>query len=314
MENNNIPDKKELIFRKFPSREAGKLFTVPRDEEYLSNFSSPPFFSDQTEDEMATTRRLLSKKFESSHGETENRIEAEKALGGEDERDCDDASPEPVVGDSPHTFQDSRPLGKEVKIVLVCIVSLVMLVMMASRINSDKFYMKSNEGAIEIWKGRFAPKGSERFVFLPGAETPERIKEVYKKWEVYPFIYNYYIEMADTLLDAAGMPDFHRIRGYLNKAILYATPSNPPDEAHSRLKHIDLMILVYKADVEAAKGTERGIKTALGYLKEAASLEPEGVDAEMIKNKVMVYNATISKLEAGKKSKPDKSKKSAAGK
>ena len=79
------------------------------------------------------------------------------------------------------------------------------------------------DGAVEIWKGKFAPMSQELFIILPGAEAPQSIKDVYLKKEAFPLIFNYYVNKADALLDLPGMPDFDGIKFYLNKAVAFGT-------------------------------------------------------------------------------------------
>jgi hypothetical protein len=45
------------------------------------------------------------------------------------------------------------------------------------------------------------------------------------------------------------------------------------------------MILFYKADVAAIKGTRSGLEKALDYLDQAAKLNPDEIETELIKKK-----------------------------
>jgi hypothetical protein len=45
------------------------------------------------------------------------------------------------------------------------------------------------------------------------------------------------------------------------------------------------MILFYKADVAATKGTRAGLEAALNYLDQVAALNPDDIETETIKKK-----------------------------
>jgi hypothetical protein len=53
------------------------------------------------------------------------------------------------------------------------------------------------------------------------------------------------------------------------------------------------MILLYKADAAASKGTVAGLETAIKYLDQASTLGPDEIEAELIKQKL----ASIQKLK-----------------
>ncbi|MGD2187781.1 MAG: hypothetical protein PVI71_16735, partial [Desulfobacterales bacterium] len=52
-----------------------------------------------------------------------------------------------------------------------------------------------------------------------------------------------------------------------------------------RINQIDRMILFYKADVAAIKGTRKGLEAALDYLDQVTKLDPDDIEAELIKKK-----------------------------
>jgi transcription initiation factor IIE alpha subunit len=54
---------------------------------------------------------------------------------------------------------------------------------------------------------------------------------------------------------------------------------------HARINHIDRLILLYKADVAAIKGTRSGLEAALEYLEQAAELNPDEIETELIQKK-----------------------------
>lgn len=162
---------------------------------------------------------------------------------------------------------------------------LMGLVIRASYENTEKFFLKSASGAVEIWQGTFSPGGKKRILIMPGVEVPTKTKSVYTREEVYPLAFNFYVSKADALMEVPGMPDFIGIKSYLNRALSFATTEDLRQTAHRRINQIDRMILLYKADVAAIKGTRSGLETALDYLDQAAELNPDEIETELIKKK-----------------------------
>jgi hypothetical protein len=162
---------------------------------------------------------------------------------------------------------------------------LMGLVIHTSFYNTSHYYLKSAAGAVEIWQGTFSPGGKKRILIMPGVQIPPKIKDVYTKAEVYPLAFNFYVSKADALMEVPGMPDFVGIKSYLNRALFFATTQNLRQTAEARINQIDRMILFYKADVATTKGTRAGLEAALGYLDEVGKLNPDDIEAELIKKK-----------------------------
>ncbi|RZB31791.1 MAG: hypothetical protein SRB1_01410 [Desulfobacteraceae bacterium Eth-SRB1] len=190
-------------------------------------------------------------------------------------------------------------MGKITKyFVAACIVLLAIITIGTSFSNKNKYYINVTDGAVEIWQGKFAPMGAGLLITLPGAQPPESIRAVYSKEEAFPFAFNYYIDRADALLDAPGMPDFEGIKLYLNKALSFGTTQDLSKAAYTRLNSIDLMILMYKADVAASKETISGFEAALRYLNKAALLEINDSQTELIKQKIKSIKILLAKPKA----------------
>ena len=214
------------------------------------------------------------------------------------------ADPEVSVSYEPPIDTDttvSDPMEKAMKYLVAVIVVLVVIVVGSSMINKTKYYMNEKQGALEIWQGRFAPMGEELMITLPGVQLPETIKDVYLKKDVFPLIFNYYMEKADMLLEVPGIPDFEGIKGYLNKALSYAVTSASTETAYNRLNNIELMILFYKADVAAGKATLAGLKDAKDYLDQATALSTNDLQAGIITQKIDAVDKQIATLKAKEK-------------
>jgi len=282
---------KDLMMKKFDVWKPETLFTVRPDKTDSKDFAAPPFFSGSEED----TRRikeLLLKKFDLA----EIKAAGEKAA-------AEKAAAEPGVSVSyePPDSGDvttEDPLEKAMKYLAAAFAILMALVIGTSMINKNKFYIHATDGALEIWQGRFAPMGEACLISLPGVQPPETIKDIYSKSEAFPLIFNFYVDKADTLLAVPGLPDFEGIKRYLNKALAYATTPVANEAVFSRLNNIELMILLYKADVSASKPTLSDLKQAKGYLSEAERLDIDDLKIDLIHQKMKVVDQQMAALKA----------------
>ena len=167
----------------------------------------------------------------------------------------------------------------------VIFIVLMGLLIHVSYHNTAKYYLKSAAGAVEIWQGTFSPGEKKRILIMPGAQLPAKTKDVYAKEDVFPLAFKFYVSKADALMEVPGMPDFVGIKSYLNRALSFATSDDLRQTAHARINQIDRLILLYKADVAAIKGTRSGFETALDYLDQAANLNPDEIETELIQKK-----------------------------
>jgi len=181
------------------------------------------------------------------------------------------------------------------KYAIGCLAFLMVLIIFSSASNVNNYYLYYRDGAVEIWKGRFSPTGKERLIMMPGLLEPKTIKDVYSKEEVFPIICNFYISQSNTLLDVPGKPDFQGIKNYLNKALSYTTTDVLRDTIYARLKSVDVMVFIYKADVAASRRTVSGFEEALKHLAKASSLDPGGAEKNLINQKIqLIKDATIA--------------------
>jgi hypothetical protein len=174
---------------------------------------------------------------------------------------------------------------------------LMGLVIRASYQNTKNYYLKSAAGAVEIWQGSFSPGGKKRMLIMPGVQMPATIKDVYAKKDVYLLAFKFYISKADVLMEVPGMPDFVGIKSYLNRALSFATTEELQQTVHARINHIDRLILLYKADVAASKGNRAGLEAALKYLEQAAELNPDEIETELIRKKKTSIRKLLNMLK-----------------
>jgi len=142
--------------------------------------------------------------------------------------------------------------------------------------------------------------GEELLISLPGVQTPKKAKDIYSKTDVYPLIFNYYVEKADTLLKVAGLPDFEGIKKYVNKARPYAITPESKDVVFKRLSNIDLLILLYKANVAASKSTLADLNAAKAFLSEASRLDIDDMQLDLVHKKMDAVDKQIAALKAKK--------------
>ncbi len=206
-------------------------------------------------------------------------------------------------GDQPPVdMQRPDPIEKVMRSIAVGFALLIIVVIGTSFSNMKKYYIKTADGAVEVWKGYFAPMGTELFLHLPEMRPPASIKPAYDKNEVFPLIFHYYMERADSLLSVSRVPDFEKIKTYLGIALSYATTETLHNAAIRRLNNIDLMLLLYSAEVAASKGTMAAFKNAKRHLDNAASLKLDQAQTKMLNLKI----ETISNLIAALKTKKNK--------
>jgi len=282
---------KDLVQKKFDTWKPEKKFIVRQDEKDLKNFSAPPFVSG-TKEETQRIKALLLKKFDMA----EIKAAAEKAA-------AEKAAVEPEVSvsyDPPDSGEPkvSDPMDNVMKYIIAAFVILVALVIGTSMLNQSKYYLNDTDGALEIWQGRFSPIGKQLLITLPGFQPPEIIKDAYSKSEAYPFIFDYYVGKADTLLEVPGMPDFDGMRSYLNKALAFTTTNESIKIANVRLDNMDLMILLYKTEVAASNATITDLEKAIDYLSEAARLNLDDLQSDLVDQKIESINASIASIKA----------------
>ncbi|MBW1838086.1 MAG: hypothetical protein JRI99_14335 [Deltaproteobacteria bacterium] len=269
------------------------MFRVDLDEKSLPGYTAPPIISDANEEEAQRLKPLLFKKFDFAAFPAKSAVE----------KDADEIRQEPLptfadTYQPPGDTQGPDPMERTLKFFLAGFVFLVAIIIGASISNRSNYYVKTVDGAVEIWQGRFAPMGEGLLIALPGATPPETTQAVYSKNEALPLVFNYYIEKADALLGVADMPDFKGIKLYLNKALSFATTENLRNAAYSRLNSIDAMILLYKAAVASSKNTLADFKTALRYLEEASTLKLDETQARLINQKILAVKDLMAALEA----------------
>lgn len=198
----------------------------------------------------------------------------------------------------PSATKPADPAEKMLYYGVAGLAILVLIVVIASWMNTQHYYVKPGKDAVDIWQGKFAPKGTRHLISFPGLQVAEPIKDTYTAKEVFPIIYQYYLDKADDLLDVPGVPDFDGVKEYLNQSREYATTRVMKALIKSRLDAINLMVLLYKADVAASKDSPEDLKAAMGYLKEALSYQMDELESTRIKKKAEAVKLKLERLKS----------------
>jgi len=291
---------KDLLQKKFPVWKPEKLYTVGPDKADLKDVTAPPFVSG-TEEEQKRIKKLLLKKFDLAEIKAADKKAAAEKAAAEKAAAEKAAEPEVSVSYEPPDSGDTipaDPMDKAMKYGIAAFVLLIALIVGSSMINQGKYYIQSTNGALKILQGSFAPMGEKLLISLPGIQAPEKAKDVYSKTDVFPIIFNYYVEKADTLLKVPGLPDFEGIKKYINKARPYAITPASKDIVYKRLSNIDLLILLYKADVAASKSSLADLKEAKAFLSEASRLDIDDMQLGLIHQKMGAVDKKIASLKA----------------
>ncbi|MGW8185939.1 MAG: hypothetical protein ACWGNK_01695, partial [Desulfobacterales bacterium] len=195
--------------------------------------------------------------------------------------------------------EEPDPMKKMLVYAGAALALIVFLIFVASLQNMRKYYVVEHKDAIEIWKGRFSPLGREKLAVLPGVKPPEEEKEVYTRRDVFPMLFTHYIQKADASIEAAGSPDFSKIKSILTQAGAYATSAEDRAIITGRLQMINRTILLYKADVAEERGTIKDLQAAQAHLERAAALQPDAIWADFIQQKMDSIQERIASLKAG---------------
>lgn len=288
------PSLKELIFKKFDSAMPEKPPKGPSAKKAPKKLpEAPPFVSAGDKKETERIRAMLFKQFDLTETPTPETTK-KKAITPPPPKETAPGygSPAPVF---PGGSGRSGPISKGLAFGIGIAALLIAILIGTSSSNTNNFYLKDDNGAVQIWRGKFAPTGVEKVVSIKGMKAPKPIKEVYSKDEVYPLVFKYFEGRADAALENPQGPDFAKIKQHLYRASSYAPTEELRKKVQSRLKDIDFMILFHKADVAIAKGTTADLKSAMAYLNKATSAASSEYQRELI-NKT---RTTVNKLIAG---------------
>jgi len=277
-----------LPLKKFEAWKPAKIFRAAVDEEYLKNFTSPPIVSGLSDEEAKKIKKLLLKKRDMATIRAEIKKEAAERKAAE-KAAAEKAAVERETAKKSAAEREAAEKATMKKVIIGLasgFIILVALIFSASSSNNSKYYIKEKTGILEIWQGRYAPLGEERMMTLPGVPLPEQINAVYSESEVFPLIFNYYIDKADAISDMSDTPDYVAIKSYLNEALLFATTGDLRKKVYSRLNNIKFNDLMYKAGVSESRGAISDLDEAMRYLNKASLLKVDAGKSDVVKQKI----------------------------
>jgi len=311
---------KDLLFKKFDAWKPEKRFTSDIDEQYLKNFSAPPFFSgnDKEAQRIATLLSIQfdlkamrqkaaeeesAKKAEAQRKASEEKAAAEKAEAAR-KAAAQEAAARKIDAAKSAAAEKKNNSGefdhvKKTMIGISVVVGCILLILvMASVANMQNYYVTSSKQGLEIWRGSFAPIGKNRFIVLPGMPELTSVKKVYSKKDVFPLIATHYIGKADELLVAEETPNFTEIKLYLKTALMYAVDDATRKAAQDRLNNINLFVLLYKAETAAQTSTITELETALAYYNEALLTGLSKNQTDDVQQKIASVSERLDLLKA----------------
>jgi hypothetical protein len=201
--------------------------------------------------------------------------------------------PDSIMTGRPH------PMAKAMKFGLSGLALLLVIIVGASFSNKGKFYLQNAEGAVQVWRGKFAPSGTEMIVSLDGIKIPEPIRDVYSEKEIYTVVSNYFQKKADAALNEPGGPDFAKVNRYLRQATVYAPTKEMQQLAKVRLNGMKFLVLLHNADVALTRGGLSDLQAAKTYLEKAGSFASMDYQRELLGKRQTVADRMIAELEGG---------------
>ena len=298
---------KDLLVRKYDTGSPETLYVPPAGPVRSAGITSPPFVTGATPEDTERIRQLLFKKFDVNTPEAEpkpvpeklsvDRVELPPAAGplynDGDAHDYASIEIEAALA----AKKGMAPLQKSAVAGILGLVILLALVFNASMSNRAKFYLKPVDGKIELWRGKFSPKGEKKFITLSAVSAPAQQKDSYSKEEAFSLIFENYVNQADALLTTPDTPDFELIKRTLKKALPYATSPALYDSLQKRLGKIDMMTLVYKADVLADRNTAADLTAAREALEKAMHLDLDVAEKGLVKQKLQWIDQQLAGLK-----------------
>jgi transposase len=189
----------------------------------------------KTDKDRERTRKLLFKRFD----EEPSKPTAAKERAAEPTKPKASDRPSPPSYTSP-SEPPEEPMDKTLKYALGAFVLVIVILLISSVSNSDKFYLQQNDQMIEVWRGRFAPMGEVHVTSFSDATILEGLpkQRSYTKQQAFDAISNYFVKQADKSLNTET-PDLKSARSYLAQASKYAVSSPMRQAVQVRLDSIN---------------------------------------------------------------------------
>ncbi|MBF0224141.1 MAG: hypothetical protein HQK76_01685 [Desulfobacterales bacterium] len=275
-----------ILFRTFDLSKVEEKKSIPIKEEKKIEASQPV----QEESKVEDVKKDIPKAQE-AEPEVESKIEEQTLAKAENTASTEiETTPKRIIDYSFPQENKRRKINPK-KIYLNFAAGVfaffVLLITITSISNHSKYYIQPVNNGIKIYRGVFAPLGEEKFMCIYNVKAPIVIKSFYTKKEIFPIILNYCLDDADSLITVKGIPDFEAYKMALEKSCKFALTPDTKRKVQIRFNSVDFAILLNKADIVMLKKTPENLNLALEYLNQAASLEPDKLQAELVEKKMM---------------------------
>ncbi|MBT8339905.1 MAG: hypothetical protein HKP58_20160, partial [Desulfatitalea sp.] len=188
--------------------------------------------------------------------------------------------------------------GKQMKIAAAIFSALVFLLVWSSFSNYATYFVTTKKDSVEIMKGHFSPTGKHFFAVLHGAQFDQPEKTTYSRKEIFPILFDYYLNRSDAMLIDSSLPDFSAVGDYLQRAEQFALTSEMHQTVRQRRNNFRRLALLYKIDIDMAKASEASLQSALQHLQQAKALTTDPVQLTLIENKIDAATTTLAELKA----------------
>jgi hypothetical protein len=194
-------------------------------------------------------------------------------------------SPPPSACAGP-PLDEKEPPNTALRVLIGCLAAVFAVLMIASALNSNNFYLEPTAAGLEIWRGKFSPKGKTLLEILPDVDLSIPVKSVYSRDEAMTVVFEYYMNQANQRAGVVAEPDFDVVAEQYAQARTYAPTSAQAAIADNRLRTIRAQSLISAADMATANPTPQNIDRALALLHEAAELATDRTQQQLIRVKI----------------------------
>jgi hypothetical protein len=283
---------KDLIYREFAVGAAATPVTI---EKIVAEMpEAPPFISGYGRKETEKIRALLFKAFD---------LKAEAPAGI-----AETAAPKPAPTPPSPKVSSHEPASscvsagteqtsKALRMGFCALALLVAIIAAASFSNRSKFYLKEVDSGLEVWRGKFAPAGTELVYTLDGVTAPAPLRDSYSKKEISPILFGYFLDKADTVLNVPAGPDIPEMKAHLRQAAAFAPSAALQSQVQRRLKGVAFIVAFHKADVALSKGTLPDLRVAKSSLASAYASASTDSQRELVAKTQTVVDEAMAALK-----------------
>jgi hypothetical protein len=194
-------------------------------------------------------------------------------------------SPPPSACAGP-PLDEKEPPNTALRVLIGCLAAVFAVLMIASALNANNFYLEPTAAGLEIWRGKFSPRGKTLVEILPDVDLSVPVKSAYSRDEAMTVVFEYYMNQANHRAGVAAEPDFDAVAAQYAQARTYAPTSAQATLADNRLRTIRAQSLISAAELATVNPTPQNIDKALALLHEAAELATDRTQQQLIRVKI----------------------------